>query len=323
MKEYGGYFELELTKRNNNFHKNAFKLNLGRNALKYIIRAYKIENLYVPIFTCPTIIEALISENCKPLFYDIDFSFMPTLDFPSNAFILYTNYFGVCSKNIDVLATKYRNLIIDNCHALFSQPHPNIIASFYSPRKFFGVTDGSYLYCKKTLDEDFPMDISYPRFKMCLKRLELGSDSGYPDFIETEKNLNKEPIKKMSVLTQKILESVNWTKCANLRKRNALIIHKALGGGINELKFSLSDEDIPMKYPFVLKNDHLREEALKNKIFLTTHWKGMENLCNDKIFKISSASYFQKYLFPLPIDQRLTKQDISFIVNFIKKFIDK
>ena len=38
MKELGGYFELELPKKTE-FHKDAVRLNSGRNALEYILLA--------------------------------------------------------------------------------------------------------------------------------------------------------------------------------------------------------------------------------------------------------------------------------------------
>ena len=50
----GGYFELEL--RNGRlYHNNAIALNLGRNALEYILLANQYEKVYVPLFTCEVV----------------------------------------------------------------------------------------------------------------------------------------------------------------------------------------------------------------------------------------------------------------------------
>ena len=79
------------------------KLNTARNALRYIIKAFKIEELYIPYYICPSLRSAVKKENCKLIFYHIDNNFSPVLEFPKNAFVLYPNYFGVCSNIIDEL----------------------------------------------------------------------------------------------------------------------------------------------------------------------------------------------------------------------------
>ena len=60
---------------------------------------------------------------------------------------------GIGLLTIQLLNKKYPNLIVDNAQA-FYMPHLGL-ASFYSPRKFFGVADGGYLFCGKKLDEEF------------------------------------------------------------------------------------------------------------------------------------------------------------------------
>ena len=78
---------------------------------------------------------------------------MPTIIFDDNSYVLYTNYFGICAKNIKELAKKYKNLIVDNAQAFYMPKYG--IASFNSLRKFFGVPDGSFLMCDKTINEIF------------------------------------------------------------------------------------------------------------------------------------------------------------------------
>ncbi len=59
---------------------------------------------------------------------------------------LCTNYFGIKDEFITSLSKQVSNLIVDNAQSFFSNPIENI-DTFYSPRKFFGVSDGAYLYC--------------------------------------------------------------------------------------------------------------------------------------------------------------------------------
>lgn len=120
------------------------KLNLARNSLRYIIKVYKINEIYLPYYICPAIRQAVLKENCKIIFYHIDDNFMPVKEFNKESFILYPNYFGICDKNVEILAEKYPKLILDNAHTFFADPKG--FACFNSARKFFPVYNGSYLW---------------------------------------------------------------------------------------------------------------------------------------------------------------------------------
>ena len=51
IEEMGGYFEFEHYKKNA-YHKNSIALNTGRNCLRYLIRAKKIQKIFLPDFVC-------------------------------------------------------------------------------------------------------------------------------------------------------------------------------------------------------------------------------------------------------------------------------
>ena len=64
MKEIGGYFELELSKFNNMPHRDGILLNSGRNALEFVLSSIKkINKLYIPYFTCDTVLELVTKLN--------------------------------------------------------------------------------------------------------------------------------------------------------------------------------------------------------------------------------------------------------------------
>ena len=139
MKEIGGYFELDPGGGNVPLPDGVL-LNSGRNALRHIVRQLKIKSIWVPNYTCPVVWDALKAEQCELRFYSVGEDILPAEKFPHDDFILYTNYFGCCGKNVDMLAAEYPNLIVDCAQAYHAQPKGR--ASFYSPRKFFGVADG-------------------------------------------------------------------------------------------------------------------------------------------------------------------------------------
>lgn len=123
-----------------------FKFNLARNSLRYLIKLCGIKEIYIPYYLCDVIRHAVVEENCKPIFYHIDDKFYPMSEFPSDGYVLYPNYFGVCDANVKKLENIYSNLIVDNAHAFYLPPQG--FACFNSERKFCDVNEGSYLYIK-------------------------------------------------------------------------------------------------------------------------------------------------------------------------------
>lgn len=307
-KEIGGYFELELDSHFNNIPDDVITLNTARNALRYVVQAYKIKEIYIPYYTCPVVWEALEKENCKIHYYHIDNSFLPTDNLPEDAYVLYTNYFGICAKNVKELAKKYKNIIVDNAQAFYMPKYG--IASFNSVRKFFGTPDGAFLYCNKKSDLDLEKDTSYQRCSHLLKRIDVDASFGYRDFRDNSDCFKNEPIKKMSVLTTKLINSIDTKKAKKIRLENFEYLHEQLSK-TNELNFNLDKDDVPMVYPYLIENENLRSKLINNKIYVAQYWS--------KIPEKYYESYLQKYLLPLPIDQRYMQKDMSIILSIIEK----
>lgn len=306
FKEIGGYFELETDAKGCEFYPEAIALNSARNCLRYVIRVYQIKEIWIPYYTCNVVWQAARSENCKIKFYHIDENFLPTQEFKKDDFILYTNYFGVCAKNVENLSKKYPNLIVDNAQAFYMPKFE--LASFYSPRKFFGVPDGGYLFCAKKLDEKFNKNVSYQRCSHLLKRADLRASEGYSDFQVNEESLNDESVELMSDLTHKLLASVDYKKAKENRLNNFKFLHNSLKQ-TNELQIELSKNDVPLAYPYLIKKEGLREKLIQNKIYVATYWSPL-----DKEFY---ESKLQKYLLPLPIDQRYGEAEMKRILEVI------
>lgn len=305
FKEIGGYFELE-TAVGKEFYPDAIALNSARNCLRYVIRAYGIKEIYVPYYTCEVIFQAAKSENCELKFYHINENFLPTQEFKKDDFILYTNYFGVCAKNVKYLSKKYPNLIVDNAQA-FYMPKSGL-ASFYSPRKFFGVPDGGYLFTKKKLEDKFNKNKSSHRCSHLLKRVDFRAVEGYADFKVNDASLEDEPIELMSDLTSKLLACVDYKRAKEKRLKNFKMLQKTLQQ-TNGLKLKLTNDDVPMVYPYFAQKEGLREKLIENKIYVATYWSALA----DEFFE----SKLQKYLLPLPIDQRYGEAEMKRILEVL------
>ena len=141
-----------------------FKFDLARNSLRYLIREFKIKEIYIPYYLCDVIRHTVTEENCKPIFYHIDDDFYPAQDFPTDSYILYPNYFGICGENVDKLENFYPKLIVDNAHAFYLPPQG--FACFNAEHKFNPDITASYLYIKNNnINEFCPADCPQERIK--------------------------------------------------------------------------------------------------------------------------------------------------------------
>ena len=313
MKEIGGYFELELASKEE-CHTSAIKLNSGRNAFKYILKAQNIKKIYIPNFICNSIIDPLVELSISYEFYNIDsnFEIIQEIDLLKDERILYVNYFALKFQYVKQLADKYQNnLIIDNTQDFFGKPLKNI-DTIYSPRKFFGVSDGGYLYANHLLEGLLPCDESYIHSVQLLGRADKEASLFYNEYKKAEQRLINQPIKKMSNLTNKILSSIDYESIKQKRKENFEYLHNELKE-INLLE-NIDIKSTPFIYPFITNDLQLREKLIKNKIYIAKYWS--EVLGRDSISNVEID--FVNKLIPLPIDQRYDFDDMYRILKIIK-----
>lgn len=312
----GGYFELEL-KKGKHYHNKCLNLNTVRNCLEYVLLSRKYSKIFIPYYICKSILEPIEKLGLEYEFYFIDNNLDPIFEkeISLTEALLYVNYFGLKQNTVRVLSKKYKNLIVDNSQAFFAK-RVDCIDTFYSPRKFIGVSDGAYLYTDSYIDVDLEEDISFNRFMHLLKRADVAVENGYIDFKENEHLLSNQPIRKMSKLTEKILMSVDYEFIKTRRKENFLYLENELGV-YNRFSFKLSQGNVPMVYPFLSNKKGLKQKLISEKIYVSTYWSDVYDLCqlSDWEYEISSEAVF------LPIDQRYKKNDMLRIVEVLKKML--
>lgn len=305
----GGYFELECM-NNSFYYSEPILLNSGRNALRYIIQTYNIKKLFVPAYTCHEVIESIKLEDCILEYYNLNEQLLPIKSFQSNEYILYTNYFGICGNNVIKLNKIYPNLIVDNSQAFYFTSKS--LAAFYSPRKFFGLPDGGFVLSDRKLSQKLELDSSYDRCEHLLMRWDKGPEYGYSKFKSNDENLKDLPIKKMSKLTKALMGNINYEKIKQNRIDNFRTLNKYLNNS-NESNLQLSSNDVPMVYPYLINDETIRERLIQNKIYIANYWPNIE-----KLHPINNyEKYLQKFLFPLPVDQRYNEKDMKTIVEVI------
>lgn len=319
MKEIGGYFELELAK-NDEYHEDAIKLNTGRNSLEYVLKSNRYKKIYIPFYICDSILEPITKVGIKYEYYHIDEGFNIKLDLTKlekDELLLYVNYFGICTKQVKKLlngSTDYEfDICIDNTQAFYNMPKGEQ-HTLYSARKFFGVFDGAYLYTKNKFKVKLEKEISYDKSDYLLKRIDLGASHGYADFKSSSKYHSNQPIKQMSNLSRRILQSIDYKKCAQIRMDNFKYLHQMLKA-YNSLELDMESIECPMVYPLYIDRASLiRKTLISQGVFVAQYWPGV----TDKVNKFSHEMEMVEKIIPLPIDQRYNIEDMEYIVQIIK-----
>ncbi|MCF6279739.1 MAG: hypothetical protein L3J14_05265 [Flavobacteriaceae bacterium] len=325
MKSYkeaiGGFFESEdLDKCDKEYYNNLYKFNSGRNSLEVILEHRQIRKIYLPSFFCNVIIEPIEKLSISIDFYNVNenLEIEEEIFLNKNEVLLYINYFGIKQNYIEKLATKYKNLIIDNSQAFFDKPIVDI-DTFYSPRKFFGVPDGSYLSTNLIIDTSlYETANSKNRISHLIKRKELGSEKAYADFIQNEKKLNSLPIQLMSSYTNNILKTINYNKKRRTRRENFEVLHSYLEK-FNKLPIHYSDDTVPLCYPLYIDNgSEIRNKLIKNRIYVPKYWPNLNGLYKED----SITKELVENIIALPLDHRYDIDDMNFILKVLKENIN-
>ena len=315
MDPIGGYFSLELPQYEE-YHKDAIRLNTGRNCLEYILQARGYKKVYIPYYTCDVVLEPFKKLGVPYEYYhvNIHLEIRDEIALKADEALLYTNYYGLKQRYVEQLAVKVGNrLIVDNTQAFYAKPIKGI-DTFYTCRKFFGVPDGAYLYTDKKLDEELEQDRSYERMLSLTKRIDLSPEAGYQDFRDTSKTLAGQPIKRMSKLTQRLMQGINYEAVAQRRRANYQMLHDSLGKE-NNLLLPLEDDAVPMVYPYLVPVKGLREKLIENKVFVARYWPSVLECTMPEDIDYLLAFQMQ----PLPIDQRYGREEMKYIITLLSE----
>lgn len=229
----------------------------------------------MPFYICPALRIAANKENCKIVYYHISTDFYPSMDIPENAYILYPDYFGVCSHIVEELSLKYKNLIVDNAHSFFSKPKG--IASFASLRKFFPtLRDGSFLYKTSGFEiEEFSQD----DFSYIPKYL------SYEEFSKNENRLNSQDIKYISQSTLQAYSLIDLEE-EKIKRRELFNYFNDYFNG----DYKLKSEQVPMAYPYLAKNSNdaqkIASELQQKNINVYRYWNNLpESYSERKLYE--------------------------------------
>lgn len=322
-KDIGGFFGLELPLYDNfpQWHEGrSIFLNSGRSALEYILRSLDgISRLWVPYYTCPTVLEPLTRLGIPYEFYSVNSNLEPEewslAGMEGGDWLLYTNYFGIKEKFIDDLCIEFcGRLILDQSLALYS-PVRRGVPAFYSPRKFSGLPDGGVAVMDHPVLPVPDRDETASRAGFLFVRQESGADAASALCERSEEYLHKAGMCGMSLLTERLMRGIDYEQARCRRLENFHFLHEIFCD-LNRLKIEEDSVSVPFCYPFWNSLPELRNELIDQRILVPLLWP--EILETAPLLGMEHRLALN--LLPLPIDQRYGCEDMKRIVDVIHAF---
>ncbi len=317
MRELGGYIELD-TYRLPMLHEGAIALNCGRNALAYLLRARQIRRLWIPRFICDSVTGVCEREGVPYTLYRVGPDFLPAqeIELGEGEWLYFVNYYSrFANGQILEYVRTYQRVIVDNAQSYFQEPIPGV-DTLYTCRKYFGVADGAFLYTDAITDEAIPRDESFDRMRFLLGRYERTASEFYGEYTANNDFFVREPVKRMSKLTENLLHGIDYAHVREIREANHRYLHGALGE-INGL--TLSEAPGTFMYPLLLENGaEIRKRLQAEKIYIPTLWPDVFSWC-----EAGEAEYrMARNILPLPIDQRYGVEDMEYLAKEIRRLMN-
>lgn len=313
MKEIGGYIELD-TYTGAMLHGDGIKLNCGRNALAYLLKAKGIQRLRMPKFMCDSCDKVLADHGVAVESYSIGFDFKPRVT-QGRDWLYVVNYYGQLSNDyLSSLRGSFPNLIVDNAQAYFQMPIPGI-DTIYTCRKFFGVADGAILYTDAAPWEGLPMDESFQRMGFLLGRYERTASEFYGEYVANNQSFAEEPVKRMSRLTENLLHGIDYAYVSSRRRENFRYIQEQFQR-VNPLPLCVPEG--PFMYPLYVENGgEIRKKLQKEGLYIPTLWPSVLASCSEEELEYQMA----QNILPLPVDQRYGLEEMEYMAKKVRKYL--
>lgn len=300
----------------------------GRAALDYILRdilSYKnIQTVALPSWCCDSMIEPIIRNNLRPVFYSVTYNNKLIIDSNVDAdALLWIDYFGYKTEN----RLKFDGIIInDVSHSIFTQKDTESDYIFGSLRKWAGFKTGGFALSKKgfKISQNLSTNDEYVNLRIeAMKEKEkyISEKQDSKEYLEIyskaeemlkdlyDYNGLKEDIdhaKHFDVKTVKKQRQENATTLINSFAEYAMF---------KEVK----EEDCPLFVSIMVpdgKRDILRRYLIDNNIYCPVHWPISDiHQLNEKEREIYDNEL------SLVCDQRYNIEDMNYLCEKVKEII--
>jgi len=332
-------------------------LSCGREALYYGIKLLKHlpQRAHVPAYCCKSVLAPFKKLNIEINFYDVGRHLEPIIDKNSlkkGDLFLLIHYFGIPQDIhlIKQLCEKFGLILIEDCaHTL---PDPQSLCpmgstgvfSIYSLRKQLPVPDGGILVVNDNSLKKRLSIIPKPKLKKVpLKKwLIMNFDKiafffGWPNTLKIKDALrdkigstesifyssflNSEV--KISYLTLKTLNNINFNEIVRIRKRNYYWLVNRLNS-IPKVVIPFSNlpgGSVPQSLPILIENADFICSFMRKQGIGVDNWPSEEfpNLLVKE--KFPGASYWDKHVLLIPMHQDLSIKHLEFCAKVLERIL--
>jgi hypothetical protein len=265
---------------------------------------------------CDSVLETVRGSGAEVEFYPLSKRLLPRkVPKPGrDELFLVVNYFGVQGAYARSLAARLGDrLVIDNTQAFFDRPYGSW--AFNSARKFFGVADGAYLYgpIKNVPEVGRNRDADIRHLVNRLRGLQA---TAYRQLLRKESMVSAR-IQRISILSERLLDTVNYSEVRLRRRENYRLLHSLLGKE-NLFGADLPHDATPFCYPLLLRCAIDRASLARLGLYVSSPWP--------EVIRRRGAGYelermFARHLLPLPIDHRYSGADMFEVVTRLDRVL--
>lgn len=305
----GGFFGLDLPAGPSSYHATPFTFKSGRSAFRCILEHTSAKLVYVPHYTCDSLLEPLVEAGIAYEFYEVDEQLEPKVlpDLEPGALFVYINYFDLKRATVSRLSALYGAQLVVDCTQAFFMKGNGLSWFFNSARKFFGVPDGAYLYTPDGADL-VPITLRNEDYLVMhlIDRFNGRVAEGYAMYQENERIMDTE-LKAMSLLSERLLSHIDYDAAMLRRRENYHTLHTVFGNH-NLYDAVLHPFSVPMSYPLLAANIADKRVLAGLNLFIPTLWADVLNRVNEQD---TWECRFTQSLLPLPIDHRYGEADMQ------------
>lgn len=321
--EIGGYFEFNLPNLGQFPYSQASEYISARSAFFDLLDQNKIKKVWMPKFICDSMIEPLLILDIEVQYYDLDESFYPKIPkrLEKDAYLIYVNYFGVCTHIQQKLLSIYPNeqIIFDHSQAFFVKPFA-CFATIYSLRKFLPVAEGGLLVTRALFNSNYAarnIENMIQQYQHCFIRRLSNASEGYEIFKHNELILNDCIPKNISGITKEILNSLDYDSIQSQRLKNFKFLHAQLAS-INKLHIEVDSIESPLTYPLLLENN-ISKELIESGIYTPTYWLDSLQRLDVDSFEYTLVSKTTHIV----CDQRYSQKQMQFQIDKIREIYNE
>lgn len=356
LKEIGSNFWLQQgEKKRSEINKRIFNVDFddfvftssGRNAIALILAELNDNErrALLPSFTCESVIEPFFKQGYRVDFYSVfnglgvDINqFFEDVRVSKPSVLLIHNYYGFnTTSEIKGLITDLKNqgiVVIEDITQTLYSSYSRLCADYYvgSFRKWGGIPDGGFAlktvgrFFSKPDEEDVRLVDSKVN-AMKAKFNYLFNNTGNKDdflrmYLEAEKILeNEHQLYRMSDVAMIEQANLDIISLVRIRRDNyRFLLSNLLGSRLKPLFESLPDNVAPLYFPILCdgKRSALQGWLRSNQIFAPIVWPRPDCFTGS----IGEAENFYNDLLCIPCDQRYGINEMEYIVNCLRIFID-